>query len=149
MEPRSIKSFSDRLLLGGAIVAVGSAAGLWLPSSATLSLAAAAWCRVAWIEHRTERLLVAAVGTDRDQRGTTSCRAHAAAALAWALVAGVVLTVIAPLTLATGAVALFLALRQADYLALGAARASAGPLRRASGAERDGAPSAAVNRRPD
>jgi hypothetical protein len=69
-------------------------------------------------------------------------------AFGWALVAGVVLTVIAPITVAIGAAALLLALRQADYLALGAARATTAALSPVQVTPRDGAP-AAIRRRPD
>jgi hypothetical protein len=56
--------------------------------------------------------------------------------------------VIAPITVAIGAAALLLALRQADYLALGAARATTAALSPVQVTPRDGAP-AAIRRRPD
>lgn len=146
MDPRCMKSFSNHLLLGGAIVAAGCSAALWLPAGVTLPLTAAVWCRVAWIENRIERLLAAE--PDDDLFGQLRRKAQMTAALGWALVAGAVLSLIAPITVAIGTFALFLALRQADYLALGAARATTASLSRLDVAPHDGAP-AAVHRRPD
>jgi hypothetical protein len=140
-----MKTFSDHLLLGGAIVAAGSAAGLWFPAGVILPLTTLVWARVAWIENRIER--VVSEGPD-DRAEHLKRKAQVTSAFGWALVAGVVLTVIAPITVAIGAAALLLALRQADYLALGAARATTAALSPVQVTPRDGAP-AAVRRRPD
>jgi hypothetical protein len=140
-----MKTFSDHLLLGGAIVAAGSAAGLWLPAGVVLPLTALVWLRVAWIDNAIERALSAGAN---DCEEHLKRKLHMASACGWALVAGVVLTVITPITVAIGILALFLALRQADYLALGAARATTAALSAFHVSSRDGAP-AAVHRRPD
>jgi hypothetical protein len=145
MDPRCIKSFSDHLLLGGTVVAVGCSAALWLPAAVTLPLTAVVWCRVAWIEDRIERVLSARAD---DVLGHLRRKAQMTAAFGWALVAGVLLTLIAPITFAIGMFALCLALRQADYLALGAARATTASLYRAHVTPHDGT-ATAVHRRPD
>jgi hypothetical protein len=140
-----MKTFSDHLLLGGTIVAAGSAAGLWFPASVVLPLTALVWLRVAWIENGIERALSEGA-YDREEH--LRRKTQMTSAFGWALVAGVVLTAITPITVAIGAAALFLALRQADYLALDAARATTAALSLHGVASRDGAP-AALRRGPD
>jgi hypothetical protein len=134
MDPRVMKSFSDHLLLGGSVVAAGSAAGLWLPLGAASLLLCAIWGRVLWMEER---------GPAQDRQ----LRLRGWTALGWAVAAGAVLHAVTPITLAAGALALFLALRHADYMALAAARrgAVASPQRVQSGEAANGA----LPRRPD
>jgi hypothetical protein len=139
MDPRIMKSFSDHLLLGGAIVAIGSAAGLWLPFGAAVLLLALLWSRVSWIE---QSMLSAGPDSPRLRQ-----RARGWIAFSWAVAAGAALQAIVPLTVAVGALALFLALRQADYLALGAAELQAAAAPRPTTGEKV-AP-AALPRRPD
>jgi hypothetical protein len=128
MDPRVMKSFSDRLLLGGSVVAAGSAAGLWLPLGVVSLLLCAIWSRVLWMEERDP-------ARDRELglRGWT--------ALGWAVAAGAVLHAVVPIAVAAGALALFLALRQADYMALAAAQrgAVAAPRRVQTGEAANGA----------
>jgi hypothetical protein len=157
MDPRTLRSFSDHLLLGGLVVATGSAAGLWLPPGAAILLLALLLCRVCWIEDNIHQDLLPSetlppgyracrerrrglVGTlFGDAPDATDCpkrlasvlrlQSHAWAAFAWGLSAGVALHAGAPYALAAGGLALLLALRQADYLALGASlMAQGGPL---------------------
>jgi hypothetical protein len=159
MDPRTLKSFCEHLLLGGTIVAAGSAAGLWLPIGAALLVLGLALCRICWLEdnihqdllpadvlppgyracHERRRGLVGLLfgdtleGIDCPKRLAFILRlqAHAWAAFAWALAAGTVLPAGAPLTFAAGFLALTLGLRHADYLAVGAAHlASGAPLPR-------------------
>jgi uncharacterized membrane protein len=139
MDPRFMKPYSDHLFLGCTMVAAGSAVGLWLPPGTVLLVLAAVWSRIAWIENAADR--AAARPWQRRQFW---------AALGWAVAAGMALTVVAPITLTAGAVALVLALRQADDLALDAARSAVSPPRaRPDATERDSARTAAVPRRPD
>jgi hypothetical protein len=159
MDPRTLKSFCEHLLLGGGLVAAGSAAGLWLPLGAALLVLALALCRICWIEDNIHQDLLPAtvlppgyracrdrrrgiVGllfgdtaddTDSPQRLAFILRhqAHAWAAFAWGIAAGAVLPAGAALTVAAGIVGLALGLRHADYMAVGAAHlASGAPLPR-------------------
>lgn len=154
MDPRMTKTFCDVLMLGAAVTAAGSMAGLWLPPGAALLLLALAICRICWIEDNIHHDLLTAerippgyracrtrrsafLGTaPADPEGDPNCprrlaaemrlQAHALAAFSWALVAGMVLKGGMPLTYAAGAGALFIALRHADYLALGTAILASG-----------------------
>lgn len=155
MDTRTMKAFSDQLLLGGIIVAAGTAAGLWLPLGAALLLLSIAVCRICWIEDNIHQDLLNAdhlpagyracldrrtallFGASREEspedqdcplRMASALRlqAHALAAFSWGAAAGVALPVGAPLTFGAGALALALALRHADYLAVGASLIAAG-----------------------
>ncbi len=154
MDPRTLKSFCEHLILGGVLVAAGSAVGLWLPLGASLLILGLAICRVCWIEDNIHQDLLPADSVPpgyracRDRRrglvgallGDTGddvecprrlasalrIQAHAWAAFAWAVAGGTVLPAGAPLTFTAGAVALALALRQADYVAVGAAHLVSG-----------------------
>jgi hypothetical protein len=134
MDPRTLKSFCEHLILGGAIVAAGSAAGLWLPTGASLLILGLAICRVCWIEDnihqdllpadsvppgyqscrdRRRGLVGALLGDTGDDAGcprrlasALRIQAHAWAAFAWAVAGGTVLPAGAPLTFTAGAVAL-------------------------------------------
>lgn len=146
MDPRTKKTFCDMLLLGVAIAGAGSMAGLWLPPGAALLLLAVVLCRICWIEDNIHHDLLPAkrmppgYRASRAQRGGVTggaapddpdcprrlaaemrLQAHAWGAFAWGAAGGVVLQAAVPLALAAGATALLLALRQADYLALGSA----------------------------
>jgi hypothetical protein len=134
MDLRVVKSFSDHLLAGGSVVAAGSAAGLWLPLGLGSLLLCAIWGRVLWME-------------ERDAARDPQLRLRGWTALGWAVAAGAVLHAVVPITLAAGALALFLALRQADYMALAAARRGAvsAPRRVRSGDAANGP----LPRRPD
>jgi hypothetical protein len=159
MDPRTLKSFCEHLLVGGGIVAAGSAAGLWLPVGAALLVLGLALCRICWIEDNIHQDLLPA---DVLPPGYRACRerrrglvgllfgdppdeidcpqrlafhlrlhAHAWGAFAWALAAGTVLPAGAPLTFAAGILGLALGLRHADYMAVSAAHlASGAPLPR-------------------
>lgn len=149
MDPRTLKAFSDHLLAGGVVVAAGSAAGFWLPLGAALLLLALAICRICWIEDnihhdllpaetmptgysacrkRRSGLVGRALG-DREEEITCPQRlaselrlqSHAWSAFSWAIAAGAVLPAGVALTFGAGTLALILALRHADYLAVGAA----------------------------
>jgi hypothetical protein len=154
MDPRTLKTFSEHLLIGGAVVGAGSAAGLWLPLGAALLLLALALCRVCWIEdnihqdllnaetvpsgyracrRRRSGLLGLALGDPEEEitcprrlASELRLQAHAWSAFAWAIAAGAVLPAGVALTFGAGAMALFLALRHADYLALVAAHLASG-----------------------
>ena len=180
MDTRTLKAFSDHLLLGGLIVGAGSAAGLWLPLGVALLLLSIALCRVCWIEENIHQDLLnaeslpagyraclerrslflscAARGEESPERdcprrmaSALRLQAHAWAAFAWALAAGAVLPAGAPLTFGAGALALALALRHADYLAVGASLIASGePLPRRLIAGRGPLASLAIiPRRPD
>jgi hypothetical protein len=153
MDPRTKKTFCDVLLLGAMFVAAGSMAGLWLPPGAALLLLAVVLCRICWIEDNIHHDLLPAKrmppgyrGSRADRggvsgaaaltvRGDPDCpqrlaaelrlQAHAWAAFAWGAAGGVVMQAAVPLTLVAGAATIFLALRQADYLALGSATLAA------------------------
>jgi hypothetical protein len=154
MEPRTFKAFSDHLIAGSCVVAAGSAAGLWLPLGAGLLILALALCRVCWIEDNIHHDLLAAETVPTGYRACRQRRAgllgrafgdpeeeitcprrlaselrlqaHAWSAFAWAVAAGAVLQAGVALTFGAGALALVLALRHADYLAVGAAHLAAG-----------------------
>ena len=154
MDPRTLKAFSDHLVIGGLVAGAGTAAGIWLPIGAALLLLALALCRVCWIEdnihqdllpaeimppgykacrERRSGLLGLAFGDageaftcPRRLASALRLQAHVWSAFIWAIAAGAMLPVGAPLTFAAGALALLLALRHADYLAVGAAVLSAG-----------------------
>jgi hypothetical protein len=154
MDPRTLKAFSDHLIAGGVVTAAGSAAGLWLPLGAALLLLALVLCRICWIEDNIHQDLISAdtlptgyracrqqraglLGLafgDRAEEVTCPRRlaselrlqAHAWSAFAWALAAGAVLPAGVALTFGAGVLALVLALRHADYLAVGAAHLAAG-----------------------
>jgi hypothetical protein len=143
------KAFSDHLLLGGLVVGAGTAAGLWMPLGGALLLLALALCRICWLEDNIHRDLLAADDipsgyTDcRDRRrgllgfafgdpseditcpkrlaSVLRLQAHVWSAFGWAIAAGIALPGGAPLTFGAGILALLLALRHADYIALGAA----------------------------
>jgi hypothetical protein len=152
--PGPSRRFPTNLLLGCFVVAAGSAVGLWLPLSAALLVLALALCRVCWIEdnihqdllraetvpagyrecRRRRRGLIGAAFGDLAEEVTCPRRlalelrlqSHAWAAFAWAIAAGAVLPAGVALTFGAGALALLLALRHADYLALGAALLTSG-----------------------
>jgi hypothetical protein len=154
MDPRTLKAFSDHLIAGSCVVAAGCAAGLWLPLGAGLLLLALALCRVCWIEDNIHHDLLAAETVPTGYRACRQRRAgllgrafgdgeeevtcprrlaselrlqaHAWSAFAWAVAAGAVLPAGVALTFGAGALALVLALRHADYLAVGAAHLAAG-----------------------
>lgn len=147
MDPLSLKSFSDHLLSGALAAAAGSAAGIWLPLGAGLMLLGLALCRICWIEDNIHQDLLPAERLPpgyRHRHGTPpgeACpqrlasqlrvQAHAWAAFSWALAAGVLLPLGAPLTIAAGLVALALALRHADYFGITGAQVATGrPLSR-------------------
>ena len=149
METRTFKAFSDHLLTGGLVVGAGTVAGIWLPLGAALLVLALALCRVCWIEDNIHQDLLpardmpAGYRACRERRSgllglafgdtteTVSCprrlasalrlQAHVWSAFAWAIAAGALLAVAGSMTLVMGGLALLLALRHADYLAVGAA----------------------------
>lgn len=154
MDPRITKTFCDVLLLGAVIVAAGSMAGLWLPAGAALLLSAVALCRICWIDDNIHHDLLPAKrmppgyrGSRIDRGGVTGAaasafrgdpncprrlaaelrlQAHAWGAFAWGVAGGVMLQAATSLALSVGAAGVvFLALRQADYLALGSATLAA------------------------
>jgi hypothetical protein len=180
MDTRTLKAFSDHLLLGGLIVGAGSAAGLWLPLGVALLLLSIALCRVCWIEEnihqdllnaenlpagyracleRRSFFLSGSVPEDKSQEhdcpkriaSALRLQAHAWAAFGWGLAAGAALPAGAPLTYGAGVLALTLALRHADYLAVGASLIASGkPLPRRLIAGRGPLSSLAIiPRRPD
>jgi hypothetical protein len=151
MNLRRDKIFSDNLLLGGLIVAAGTASSLWLPLSLAVLLYGVALCRICWIEDNIHHDLLT---TDRVPDGYRLCRtrrqslfgrafadslndtdcarllasqlriqSHAWGAFTWGLVAGGILGAsAAPIAVAAGIVTFGLALRQADYFAWGQCR---------------------------
>lgn len=149
MDPRTSKAFCDHLLLGGLVVGAGAAAGLWLPLGAALLMLALALCRACWIEDNIHQDLLRAETLPpgyracRERRSgflgvvfgdgadAVSCprllaselrlQAHLWSAFAWAIAAGAALPSGAAPAVGAGALALLLALRHADYLAVGAA----------------------------
>jgi hypothetical protein len=126
MEPQTMKSFSDTLCLGAALVGIGSAMGLWLPLAPALGVLAGAVCRVSWIgDSRRDDLATAGEGA-QDDTAIRHMRAQGWSAFAWALAAGIALGGGAPITWGAGAVALAFALRQADGRAVAAARRASG-----------------------
>lgn len=148
MEPRMMKTFCETLMLGAVVVAAGSVAGLWLPLGLAGLLFALVLCRICWIEDNIHHDLLPAeripngyracrdrrsalMGSQSSGRDDPDCPRRLAAemrlqslvlgAFAWALVAGMVLRAGVPLSFLAGIVALFLALRHADYFAFGSA----------------------------
>jgi hypothetical protein len=157
MDPRTLKAFSDHLVAGGFVVAAGSAAGFWLPLGPALLLLALAICRVCWIEdnihhdllgtktvppgyracqRRRAGLLGRAFGDGAEEAtcprrlaADLRLQAHAWSAFAWAIAAGAALPAGVALTFGASLLALVLALRHADYLAVMAAHlATGGPV---------------------
>jgi len=150
MDPRTLKTFSNHLLAGGLVVGAGSAAGIWLPLGAALLLLALLICRICWLEDNIHQDLLQAEDVPAGYRACRERRrglvglafgdeehgndcplwlasalrlqSHAWSALGWGIAAGAMLPAGVPLTYAAGALALILALRHADYLAVGASR---------------------------